>query len=454
MSPLYGRRDVPGEPGIRDIVDQRSVLNRTIRAQVVDSDPTNGYAILTYESLPGGGRYATTAPLWMSFPEAASGSGPAWGRYMPQQGDLVRVAFDYDDSPYIVGYDIAANKDGVGDGNSGWPQLNDQYESAAGNPDVKPERAKFAQFTPLNQGEYDFMSSGGAYIYGNNRGRLYLAGGAVSVSMIKNDLRMDGRAQLWTHLADDCEFRFGQVRRLDPVDQTEKSLDQLGLVNDPDGLFKEFSVNVQNSAVPGAPIGVSSLKIGNVVDDLGMSTLNDGSGIDSRFNYVAYNDLGIKSLSMSIDKLGNWEMLAPLAAVGVNFDFSLSDWTTSFANITHTASITYTISSPSINLGAAATHPLLLTNIYRPAEDILFNGIVSSITALGVVVATLGASITAAAGPLATPIIGGTMAAPVFAAAGLAASLAAPLATSIAQEAAATFTAPENTYLSEVSRTQ
>ena len=94
---LYGRREVPGERGVQGVLDQRAVLNRTLRAQVSAVSPENGYVIITYENMPSGGKYITVPPIWMSFPDAASNSGPAWGRYMPQQSDLVKVVFGYDD---------------------------------------------------------------------------------------------------------------------------------------------------------------------------------------------------------------------------------------------------------------------------------------------------------------------------------------------------------------------
>lgn len=455
----YGRRQVPGEKGPRDLINQQNVLNRTIRAQVTSVEPTQGYVILTYESLPGGGKYATVPPLWMSFPPSTSTNGPAWGRYMPQQTDLVKVSFDYDDRPYIMGYDIIASKDDIGGSHFGWPALNDQYEAAHGNPDVDPDRAKFAQFVPLNEGEYDFMSSGGAYIYGNNRGRLYLAGGSVSVSLIKNDLRISSRSQLWSHIADNCDFRFGQVRRTDPSTQLDTTV-----ATDASGTYKEFMIDVQTTVAPGTSTRLGLMQVGNVTDpSAGTVTTSSATGSPLRYNYVNYSDAGISNLTSAIDNLGNWEVIAPTAPNGVKFDFSLGEWQTSFTTINHIASssctltsptVTYnasssfTVNSPNISLGGVpAIHPLLLTNIYRPAEDVFLSAIVSSISLLGAAVAAIGATFTAVSVPSVTVF---NEAQPIFAAAGTATSAAGAAAIIPATTGLSTWSAASQGFLSRI----
>jgi hypothetical protein len=183
---LYGRRDIPGDSGLHNVFDHRNVLNRSVRAQIVNVDAKNGVVVIDYENIPSGGKYITVAPLWMSFPDAKVGN-PAWGRFIPHEGDLVRVSFDYDDQPVIIGYDIIASLPDEADGFAGWPALNKQYEDAIGGND---DKAKFAKFIPLKSGEYDFMSSGGAYIYGRDEGTLYMAGGRISVLLSKEDVNL------------------------------------------------------------------------------------------------------------------------------------------------------------------------------------------------------------------------------------------------------------------------
>lgn len=469
----YGRRKVPGEKPLSGAVEQRAVLNRILRAQVSTVSPENGFVTLTYENMPSGGKYATVAPLWMSFPKSA---GPAWGRFMPQESDLVKVGFGYDDKLHILGYDMVAGKSTIGDGESGWTQLTEQYEAAKAGTGPA-EHAKFAKFTTLRPGEYDFMSSGGAYIHGSDVGRLTLAGGgAVSITMTKNDLRMSARAQLWTHLADDCEFRFGQVRRNNPATQLEEKVGT--------GLLKEYIVTLKTSTAPGAALDIASTSIGNVTAATGIPELTENTSAPIRSVMKIYNDAGVKVLSDAIDNLGNWEVMAPTAATGVTFDFSAGSWLTRFREETHNASVrynivaplmvfdastSYTINSPKISLGGAGSeaNPLILTSIYQSAETSFATGLAAQVATLATAVATLAGGVAAlgtvltVAAPLhLVPVAGPMIASPGLLAGGTAAiATATPvigIAGTVAGAApavASAFTAPYLTYLSKVSST-
>jgi hypothetical protein len=420
---LYGRREVPGEKGVSGVLDQRAVLNRTIRAQVSAVNPENGYVILTYENMPSGGKYATVPPLWMSFPDSATNSGPAWGRFMPQQSDLVKVSFDYDDRPHIVGYDIKAGKDDVADGESGWPQLLSQYQSSRQGTD--PDRAKFAQFIPLNPGEFDFMSSGGSYIYGNNRGKLYLAGGSVSVSLTRNDLRLSQRAQLWTHNADDSEFRFGQVRRLDPTDQLEKPVGS--------GQDKELSFILKRTTTPGTTMPVASVRAGNLLNSSGVIERSSQGGQDLRYSYTAFNDAGAQAAQITIDKAGNLEIIGSSAPSGAYFDFSVG-------------SISLKASKVLLGGPGAETNPLLLSSVYRQAETNLVTDLAQQVSNLASELATLAGTV----GTLAGLVPGG-------AASAIAAAGSAVKATVISGQVlvvSSTFTGSYDSYLSTVSSTR
>jgi len=382
----HGRRESPDEHDIGDVIGQRAVLNRTIRAQIGSVDADNGFVTINYESMPAGGKHTTIKPLWISFPDAKVGN-PAWGRFIPQTGDLVRVAFDYDDRPVIVGYDIAAEKAGAGDGLSGWPALQDQYKNAK-NSSAPGSKAKFLSFVPLKPGEYDFMSSGGAYIYGNNRGCLYMAGGSVSVSLIKNDLRIEQRAQLLSHTADHCELRFGQVRRTDAASQLDKKVSI-----DSAGAFKEFSVVLNKTTDANTHENLAMFKIGNVVNNSG-SVIGLGVNNPYRYLYRTYKN-GEESFQMSIDNQGNWDVLAAEHATnGVTFDFTEGNWDTKFKTVTHTNSEKTSIDSPDINLGAVdAPEALILGNTYTNAEKDYVRDLSDQIKDLATALQTLSTAV-------------------------------------------------------------
>lgn len=457
--PHYGRRNNPTEHNIGDVIGQRHVLDRTIRAQVRSVDAENGVVILIYENMPGGGKYTTIQPLWMSFPDTKIGN-PAWGRFIPQEGDLVRVSFDYDDRPVIVGHDIAAESAKVADGLSGWPAINDQYKISKGS-NAPKSKAKFAQFIPLKPGEYDFMSSGGAYIYGNNQGRLYMAGGNVSVTLIKNDLRIAQRAQLLSHSADHCEYRLGQVRRTDASSQLDKTISA-----DSNGVYKEFSVVLRKTIDAQTSMDVSTFKIGNVVAE-------DGSVIGPtnpyRFLYQSFGSSGSEVCKMAIDNLGNWDVLASSdATIGVTFDFSSGDWTTKFKTATHTNSSKTSIDSPDINLGAVdAPEKLILGNTYGNAEKDYVSDMATqnqnAVTSTGNIASalqTFAISVSAATAPaVSLPTLIAAMKGIGVAATALQVAVAAEIPndsqiSSQISQVASTFTDAYDTYLSKISKTK
>ena len=313
---MSGRWPNPGEASSHSLMDQSGIHNRTLRCQVTNVDNKNGFIRLTYNGLAGGIDVATVPPIWMSLPKATGNA--AWGRYMPQESDILKVSFDYDDRPRIVGYDVIGGDGKTANGDAGWPAVNNLYEIANKDPTTKKQYtdsqgnsttvslAKYANFIPLNPGEYDFMSSGGAYIYGTNVGKLYLAGGTVAISLIKNEMLMSSVAQLFKHTAEDCTLRVGQVRRTTVASQ---GLDQT-IPTDVGGLYKEFSVFLNTLA---------SLQLGNVVNDTGIpnstGTLTEQlSGQDLRYLLrTAY--MGAQGFEMAVDALGNCQITGASTAV-------------------------------------------------------------------------------------------------------------------------------------------
>ncbi len=381
---MTGRRSTPDDYHVGKAVAQRQVLNRTIRAQVQTVDAPNGIVTLIYENMPGGGKITSIQPLWMSFPKSDIGS-PAWGRFIPQQSDLVRVSFDYDDRPVIVGADISAQKKDVGDGLSGWPALNAEYTKAKNSGSSGPaEKAKFAQFTPIRPGEYDFMSSGGAYIYGSDKGRLYLSGGNVSITLIKNDLRISQRAQLLSHTSDNCELRFGQVRRNNATTQLDSKISA-----DSSGVYKEFSVVIRRTINSQTSQDLSTFKLGNVIDESG-SILGSNDN-PYRYLYTSYDASGNEALKMAVDNKGNWEVIASdQATIGATFEFEDGDWNTSFKTAAHVNTTKTSIDSPDIHLGAVdAPEALILGNTYGNAEIEYVGDAASQVSDLATSVQTL-----------------------------------------------------------------
>lgn len=346
--------------GAYDLIPQRSVLDRTLRAQIIDVDYENGFVICNYDGQPSGGKYVTVAPLWMSFPQTG---GAAWGRFMPQRSDVVKLTFGYDDRPHIVGFDVEAGERGVADGRVGWSQLNKLYASAVDNPSKKVRVtkndtttevgiARYGKFIPLKPGEFDFMSSGGGYIRGSDSGKLYLAGGGASISLIKNELLISTMSQLLTNQSDDSLFRFGQVRRIN-------STSKLNVItsSDTDGLNKEFNVLLKTTAEKDKSKDLASLYLGNVVDETGAVIKVDK---DLRYLLRAHDADGAKVHESSIDLAGQYVESSKAEHI-IN------------AKMTKIQGVD---GSPK------AEHPLILSNTYKDKETQMVADLVKQVKAL------------------------------------------------------------------------
>lgn len=364
-----GRGYSPGDVDSTSVANVESVHNRTIRAQVTKVIYKDGYVEMTYESLPGGSKVATVPPLWMSFPKPSVG-GPAWGRFMPQESDIVKVSFDYNDEPRIVGYDVIAFDKAIAYGYAGWPKLKDQNDKyVAGN----KSRPQFANFTALEPGEYDFMSSGGAYIYGNKSGRLYMMGGGVSIALTKNENSITTVASLAIGKSADSEIRFGQVRR--PVAGLEKTL-----VADATGAYKEFNVLVNGPT----KIPLASVKMGNVA---GLATVDMSSkGQPLRYSLETNADATpLPTFSMKVDSAGNTELAGKTASLS-----------TEYVDATMKATASHTVESPNIKLGGTGSNnPLLLTTVYGPAEQQVITQLATQVSALQAQVTAITIAMTA-----------------------------------------------------------
>lgn len=406
-------------PGIQRVFANTHNLNRVIRAQITNVDGPHGYVTYTYDGLPGGGHSVTVEPLWMSFPRNGKG---AWGRFMPQVDDMIKIGFMPDDTAKMLGYDIEAGQPEVDTGNVGWPAIHEQYEKCqSGGNDARPQ---YANFVPLKEGEYDFMSSGGSYIHGSDTGRLYMSGGPVSIVLTKDELKLQTNAQYHKSMAENSTIRFGQVRR--QKNGTEEAVGN--------GSMREFGVEVAGTTT------LASFKLGNAVDE---AAVTSKKGQPVRALLRAYGDTSDKKLEMQIDSVGNMVL-----------DAAAGEFISEFTAYKMTASSSFTIASPTIKLGGdSSSNPLLLTSVYGPAEQQVITQLAAQISQLATQVSLLSAAIAtyAAAEAIAYPPLSAADTA-LSGVATTVGSISGTVATT-APTVATTFTSVYNDYLSKVSKT-
>jgi len=451
---LSGRSFNLGEKNPLKIIGNDSIRDRLLYGSIDVVDDNNGTVAGPLIGVGGGLMYATVPPLWFSM----SGETAAWGRYMPQKGDVAKIVYGPDNSQHIIGYDPGNAKSGQNSAvpGYGWPGVYELHKKARADPRARIETEdgsasvplyKYAQFETLNQGEYDFMSSGGAYIRGFKDGKLYLAGGGgTTVSLNKVDMSIMSASQVLVHSADKSEFRFGQVRRMGP-DMIESKLQSDSL-----GVNREFRVVLKNATAPGVAVDCASLEVGNVATAEGIMDVSF-YGSPVKYSYRAHNSTGMQTHRTSVDELGNWRVESE--SVG-----SVAEVT--YPSVKLNGSVDFTVTSPNITLSGPGsglpTYPTILSTPYRAAEDTLVTELArqidflsSQLVALSTGLAASSAAITSGSAAAATPVTNGTLA--VFLA-GLAPSIAVQAAVSptvaSATIAATGFKSYSSTYLSTI----
>ena len=416
MASPYGRSASPDDNRVYPD-NARSSYDRTLRAVVVDgTDTANGYVKCEMAGLQGS-RYATLNPLWMSFPK---GAGAAWGRYAPFKNDILKVSFDTNNRLHIIGYDIVANKEGIADDISGWPQLNDLHINGPkdnDSADIKTSKERFKDFMPLNPGEFDFMSTGWSYIKGDNTGKLYMAGGKkVSISLIKGDNVLDSLAQLFRHNADTSIFRFGQTRRVD----TRGKIVAVG-----DGKKYEHSIVLKNGSTD-----IANVYIGDIYTENGTESGNSTNVYRFAQNFYKNGNLTYEE---TIDAAGK-------VSIHSRDDFNV--WVD--GDYIYTVDGKYIVGCNNIYLGAAdADQNVIRGKTYWKEEKKLIDALQNAFI-------EMAANMNIISGVIKIPYTGGALASPSFQLLGQNCTDAAKSCVTFT----ATASTPNDPYLSEVSRTK
>ena len=294
-----------------NIMNPNAVHNRTLRSYCTNVQSSEGYVRVKYDGLPSQGRPASIPWLWASFPEAAVEGGKrygAWGRYIPFEGDLFKMTFDYNDKIHILGYDTKYYGSNTSANQCGWSQIT---ESAAGD-----DPLLLSQFRILNSGEYDFMSIGGAYVFGSNQGTLHLEGGPAQIDLDKSTNSISGLAQAWKLNAQLSTIRYGQVRRFSA---TPAGIGDIAIPpwNLPDGSYIEHQILLQNT-LAGAAIPMVRHAIGNVTTNPvmggGIPDISTTTGQVKRFALDIYDATGaLQVYNDEVDMLGSQSISAPTA---------------------------------------------------------------------------------------------------------------------------------------------
>lgn len=307
---MAGRDPLPGENelGSGDLRDHARYYSRIVRGKLTSPSPSVGKCqVNTLEVF--GTRDITIPALWFS----GNAGKAAWGRYMPFGNEDVHVAYRNDDTAVVLGYDINNPGEKPDAGYAYLAQL------------AKDGKAGYAVFRELKSGEFDFKSSGDAYIHGSDQGTLYLAGGQAFIKLDKQAYRIESRSSEYHYTSDTTQMRVGTVFRKDfPTDQSE--------IPTSSGIFKEFLVDVNFPVLAtGLPSTQSRAKIhmGDILDSQNVPELGPFSfPLRFRMSLGDGSDT-TEAFSCLIDNSGNVEIVQnePIAGSNNTLSWRIGDTT-------------------------------------------------------------------------------------------------------------------------------
>lgn len=299
-----------------------------------------------------------------------NGAKAAWGRYIPQVGDVLLIGFDTNGEPYSLGYHATyfkamdiKDKEAAGHGGTGWGE-----ESG-----IK-----------LEPGDWDFMSKRNSRLMLTDKAQLSSGphmlmldkeGGAVTLSTTL-EITKYGSAS---------EERQGSVRRfLLPTDTAETDI--YGIF----GSIAQESTNVVKCGTLINPLGTEMARtsLGEVIDEktflpmvpkVSYPTLNKLLGTGTRVFRSVKDPTGkIDLFTELVDNLGNYGVSAKLSTA-FQWNTPLSTWTilnaatdwTSSADFSIT-SINATITAAQVALGGISASGYLVNGtIFMPALSLM-----------------------------------------------------------------------------------
>lgn len=331
----------------------RSLMSAIHRARVTDIHIERGTVSVEFEKL----HYAreVVIPLMsLSVPRAAkddaSGkretqeSNAAWGRFIPQVGDLLLVGFDTDGSCYSLGYHAVNYQ--------GFTRFDDNREDRGG---IGWGNASGKRIKP---GDWDFRSSRNSSLYMGDK--LKLSSGPFSLTLDKPQGRITTVGNLLSDRYGVSEQRLGDVYRFVlPTDATETAIPSL---LDPTQTAQECTNIVKrgSTAIPGG-FEMIRTSLGEVVDELTYTPMIPSKAVPGLTGTSVRKLCAVKDPTAStdlytdaIDDLGGFGVNAPTAPMVV-FQTAAATWQVTNTMTSWTSTGTFTVISPAITLQATAS---------------------------------------------------------------------------------------------------
>lgn len=281
--------------------------SRTYVGQIESVDPNNGVIKVHVQGIHESRN--ANIPLWGLHYDGYRSS---WFRYMPEPGAFVKCSYGPRNELEVLGYEAVGDEvDPTSDDQTGasTPQV-------GGYATIRKQSMSVGLkvFRPIQQGEFDLRSAGGAGFYASRDGVMTLEAGPRTFSLDKTRNEAVGVAGLHVLGDNGVEVRFGDVKRLLPGRALESAVLPIPAAA---VAPKEWSVKV---GYPTPPLGVPALtfyseQAGDIRDGLGAPVVGS-FGMPLRYQRVAYDASGlVPTLTVETDALGNTRVFQAATAI-------------------------------------------------------------------------------------------------------------------------------------------
>ena len=404
---LLRRRDMGGRitnPNANSFNERKEqeedFFNRVHRAVVTDVFVNEGTANVLFERLPYN-RKVTWPLLGLSVPSSSVGSvssatQSSWGRYVPQKGDVLLIAFGNDGIAYAIGYhDIAYGRMGQLDeeneyrGGIGWGE-------ASGRPTLKP-------------GDWDFKSARNSKLYLGALAKLSSGPHAIVLDKPNGNITIATTLALGRYGEASETRQGGARRRVLPTDTSETEI-----YSARGGVAQEINDSVRfGTGVPGGT-EIARESLGDVIDEALSTTMTGESGqyvrkllqlkdsagaldvylekIDTAGNAVTEAQLAtlfswdtplaawdVTNLSTKIESTTSWEISAATVSMAASGTMDLE----ATGNLTLSSDVQATLDAVLVKLGEAAGEPVIKGTTFLTALQVLLTQMLIDWTALG-----------------------------------------------------------------------
>ena len=371
--------------------DEASFFRHVHRARITDVHVDKGTINVQFERLDFG-REITIPFMGLSIPPQTSETDKnylraSWGRYIPQVGDIVLVAFGPDGAPYALGYHTISYEsfdffDLVNDsrGGIGWGDSSGR--------------------TMLKPGDWDWRSARGSALYLGDRASLSAGPHGISINKPTADITTATTLAIGKFGTGTETRQGGARRRVLPTDTNETDI-----YNSTGAVAQEVNYSVKIGPIPGGT-EIARESFGDVIDETTFQPMLGESGQFVR-RFTLLKDISglLDVFTQKIDTGGN-SVTEAQTAIKFSWNTPVAAWdvknlstkieSTSTIDIKATgvmtleatgaatlkSSASVTLEAPSISLGQAASEPVLKGQTLMNAMSTLLGQMSGDWTAL------------------------------------------------------------------------